>query len=453
MMKINHTKQIIERNQKEKNKAKTNQKQTKNKPKTKQKTNAMPGLTTKKIRENNGYNHTVHRDIVLSAYINDWIMKDRIDFPLWQRDDCWSDEYRVKLIEAILQNHDLPKIFLSKQKGSSSEKFYLLDGGHRTRAISRFMNNEYGVMIDTDNVFYDKVTSGTDRNNRVMNGYEKKIFDSYKLTITIFDGLTEAESRSIFNSLQNAQPMSMADIVNSHESYLIDYLRSLAKFSIDDQHLSKYFDDYKKVLGQSGNSHMLYQLASWWTVCFPPQTNSKAESALAHALKGEKKDTSTCYKYVKNYDEEITDDQKEFFQAQLKRLIRQIFSLKDLKKNIGIAEATSILHANMYVDNFSMDKFIDIVDDLQQYTIQVKASKKHADTKNYVEQKTCDVAAQSLNQKYDFCLSEWKQLKSNLNENGMSKRYGMIKKYSVSLDTDSDGSAFENDSEALEVIS
>jgi len=197
---------------------------------------------------------------------------------------------------------------------------------------------------------------------------------------------------------------------------------------------------------------MLYQLASWWTVCFPPQTNSRVESALAHALKGEKKDTSTCYMYVKNYSEEITEDKRESFQEQLTRLILQIFELKNLKKSIGIAEVTSILHANIYVNNFSMDKFIDLLDDLHQYSKMLTASKKHAATQHYDEQQVCDECSQALNEKYDFRLADWKKIKSNLNTDGMKTRYGIIKDYCVSLDTDSDGPTFENDSEPLSVV-
>ena len=112
--------------------------------------------------------------------------------------------------------------------------------------------------------------------------------------------------------------------------------------------------------------------------------------------------------YVREYNDEITEDQKEFFQSQLTILIPQLFSLKGLKKNLGIAEATSILHANIYVSNFSMDKFISLIDDLQNYSKLLTSSKKKANLKDYEGQQVCDTQAQSLNAKYEYRLSQWK---------------------------------------------
>lgn len=409
----------------------------------------MPGLKSEHIRANNGFQ--VHHDITLSTYINNWIKSGRVTFPKWQREDCWGKtDYRTTLIESILQNHDLPKLFLSKRDGL--ETYYLLDGGHRTRAIHKYIDNEYAIEIDGLMVYYDKITSGSERNNRVMNAYEKDIFDKYKLTITIYSNLSEKEARSIFNKLQNAKPMSMADIVNSHESSLIDYLRSLSNFTINGQHLSVYFDNYKKVLVQSGNSHMLYQLASWWTVCFPPLASSRVSSALAHALKGEKKETSTCYTYVTKYVDDIDAEQKKSFESRLTYLIPLLFELKDGKKSIGIAEATSILHASIYVKNFSMDKFVELIDDLYQYSQLVKASKKAADSQNYALQEEKDDEALELNNKYSKRLSEWKKIKSNLNESSMKIRYDMIVKYCVNQVTNPSQSTFDEDAESLSVI-
>ena len=87
-----------------------------------------------------------------------------------------------------------------------------------------YMDNDYPITIDSIKVYYDETPSQNTRNNRVMTDYEKNIFDNYLLTITIYENLSENEARSKFNKLQNAQPMSMADIINSHESHLVDYL-------------------------------------------------------------------------------------------------------------------------------------------------------------------------------------------------------------------------------------
>ena len=112
-------------------------------------------LSTADIHKNNGEaNYSIHSDIKIIDYISNYVNNDRIDFPKWQRDDCWDDEYRVTLIESIMQKTDLPKIYLSKKVNG---EFYLIDGGHRTRTISSYMKNMFAITIDDDKVFYNSL--------------------------------------------------------------------------------------------------------------------------------------------------------------------------------------------------------------------------------------------------------------------------------------------------------
>ena len=107
----------------------------------------MP-INFSEIQRINGItNFSIHSDIKIINYINNYINNDKIEFPKWQREDCWNDDYRTTLIESILLCSDLPKIYLSKQPDG---RFYLLDGGHRTRTIKDFMDNNYYIIIDDD---------------------------------------------------------------------------------------------------------------------------------------------------------------------------------------------------------------------------------------------------------------------------------------------------------------
>ena len=412
----------------------------------------MSGITSADIQRNNGTaNYSIHSDIKIIDYINNYIRNDRIEFPKWQRQETWPTGYKPTLIESMMQRSDLPKIYLSKNPNGS---FYLLDGGHRTRAIRGYMDNIFSITIDDDKVYYDDTPSQNTRVNRVMTDYEKNVFDNYLLTITIYENLPENEARSKFNKLQNAQPMSMADIVNSHESLLVDYLRSLDTLSINGQHLSTYFDNYKKVLVKSANSHMLYQLSSWFTVCFPMTVDGdRIDSALDHALKGEKKDTSTTYKYIVDHEEVVSRAQKEFFEAHLSNLITQIFEFKDNSKHLSIAEWTSILHANIYIENFNIDKFISFHNNMELFCRIDKESKDQAKANNYEQASQLSVQANNINNRFQNKLSEWKKLKSNLNKNGMKVRYDIMNTYCINVNDDTEQVDHVDDFQPLPVMS
>lgn len=392
----------------------------------------MSGITTLQIKNNNDKIPT-HHDIELSKFIMNWINNGKIEFPRWQREDCWNDYYRVKLIESIMTQTDLPKFYLSKMK--DQDKFYLLDGGHRTRTIKSYINNEFNIIIDDINVYYDTL-KGSLRKNRIMNEHEKSIFDKYYLSITIYENLSEKESRKIFNDLQNCQPMSMADIVNSHESYLVDYLRTLENLSIDGQHLSIYFDNSPK-LPNSSNSGLLYQLASWWTIVFPDgiDEKEKLKESFKWCLKGESKDKSSCYHYIKRYEDEITQKQKEYFEGMISMLIRQIksSSLNDKKErpNIPVGECSSILHANIYIKNFSISKYEEFIKDFLNFQSFSKDCIKYAKENNNIKQIECSRDAENINKKYNgiFTLQTWNR--SNMNTDKMRQRYNTFKEFCV----------------------
>ena len=145
----------------------------------------MPGITSAEIQRINGNaNYSIHSDIKIIDYINNYIRNGRIEFPRWQRDDTWPKHYRPTLIESIMGRSDLPKLYLSKNPNGT---FYILDGGHRTRAIFGFMDNTYPITIDGDKVYYNETPSQNTRNTRVMTDYEKNVFDNYLLTITIYE--------------------------------------------------------------------------------------------------------------------------------------------------------------------------------------------------------------------------------------------------------------------------
>ena len=87
-------------------------------------------------------------------------------FPEWQREDCWKDNYKKELISSIFKGIDLPKIYLGDI--SDKDTVYIIDGGHRSRAISEFMKNEFSIVIDDIEIFYNKTFEKETRNKSIL---------------------------------------------------------------------------------------------------------------------------------------------------------------------------------------------------------------------------------------------------------------------------------------------
>jgi hypothetical protein len=147
----------------------------------------------------------------------------------WQRLDRWSLIYKMAFIFSIIVGNDIPKIMEYTLITDESKKKRILDGGHRTRCISEFINNEFGVKFG-ENYYYWNIGDENPRdisNNKDLPLPEeyKRMFLNYNITVTTYYDLTDSEARDKFNELNHCNPMNNSEVINSHSSLLIDNLR------------------------------------------------------------------------------------------------------------------------------------------------------------------------------------------------------------------------------------
>jgi len=98
--------------------------------------------------------------------------------PEWQRKDCWSLEYKQKLIMSVLKGIDIPKIYIGEVMEPKKKK-YIIDGGHRTRAICEFKNNQFSIIHNGKKCFYDSETEHDTRNIGKLTTDELSKFNDY----------------------------------------------------------------------------------------------------------------------------------------------------------------------------------------------------------------------------------------------------------------------------------
>jgi hypothetical protein len=343
----------------------------------------------------------------------------------WQRDDCWSHEYKKKLIESILSGIDIPKIYIGEIINTDIET--IMDGGHRTRAINGFKNNNFSITINDQEVFFDKEIDQVTRNIRNLSIDEKKTFLSFELTVTTYNNITENDCRKIFNILQNAEPMTVADVINSHQSDLVDYLRNLSNESMIDAQPLKDIVVKNKILKNADNSELLYQLASWFTIINPILNNDDdvEEVAMKYLEKGLTRE-SKCLAYVKEHSKNVSIDIKNHFEAKIAYLMKY----PNINK-MSSADINTFIHAKEWISGFSEEKFNKFLDDASHHsTVKNKSNKKFKEG-NIDEGTKLMEEANNLDSNYDGNLSVWKNSKSSGGSNisGMTKRKNIVEEY------------------------
>jgi hypothetical protein len=389
-----------------------------------------------------------HYDITVSNYLRSF-REGQYDLPPWQREDCWDDEYRKELIKSILEGTDLPKLYMADIIDNESDGISLLDGGHRTRTLNGYINNEYSIPINGKNVFYNNSDGAS--LSEILSEADKKYLDDSKLSITRYDEITTKDARKLFNRLQNAVPMSIADVINSRESPLVDWLRDFKKNGIiNGKMVEHYFNnktDTGKSLPNANNNEDMYQLLSWFTMINPmPEDNEEIGIIATRYLEKGKTKSAMPLKYLKKFDETY-DNVSEGFKTNFIDMITLFLRYLSTKRvKISMADLNTILHSMCHIENVDIDRIDHFQNQLSSYNTKKSAAKKHESNHNYDLSKSLNIEADNLNNMYNGNLLEWIKSRTDggSSERKMRVRLEMIKEHCLQLTTVV-GSELDND--------
>ena len=369
---------------------------------------------------------THSRDI---EWYNDKYNSNRYSLSKWQRDDCWPPEFKKDLILSIINGIDIPKIYIGQIIDTDIET--IMDGGHRTRSINEFIGNEFPIKIGFQDVFFDKQFEQGTRNIRNLTNEEKTRFLRFELTVTTYNNITENDCRKIFNILQNAQPMSIADVINSYQSNLIDYLRGISNnFIINGNPLNELVLR-NKILPKTENSELLYQLASWFSIVNPilHENDDVEENVAMKYLEKGKTRESKCLEYVKKHDMmniPITDEIKRYFEEKIRYLI-----IYPNVNKMHSADINTLLHSKCWINGFSEIKFTEFLNSLNEYSTLKNKSIKEFKNGNIDNGTYLLNEANEMDGNVNGNLSEWKNSKTSGGSNftGMNRRKEIVEVY------------------------
>lgn len=152
-------------------------------------------------------------------------IKDRIDTnPDFQRPPVWYKSQKQFLIDTILRNLDIPKLYWQKT-GRNPDKYAVVDGQQRLRAIWEFRSGEYALARDADPI------DGYDVAGKKYNELPDELrirFDIYPLDVVVVADCEEDDVRDMFLRLQNGTPLKAQEKRNAMSGRMRDFIRELA---------------------------------------------------------------------------------------------------------------------------------------------------------------------------------------------------------------------------------
>jgi len=159
--------------------------------------------------------------IPLKKFIDDYIYRIDLDAD-YQREKIWSRGDQESLIDSIIKDIDIPKMYLMRVRGNDNFDFECIDGKQRMTALLNFVkpDPEEGPPL-TVRVAGDKYTYK--RLQKELPPLAQKI-DDYKLTFVIYPELDDEFLREIFRRLQLGIRLNAGELLKTYTGAMRDFV-------------------------------------------------------------------------------------------------------------------------------------------------------------------------------------------------------------------------------------
>jgi hypothetical protein len=147
--------------------------------------------------------------------------------PEYQRGRVWSLGQKQLLIDSLLSDLDIPKIYLNYLEANNENTFEseVVDGQQRLSAMSEFLRNEF-TLGNTRETINGKQVKG-----KTFDELDEDIKDNisdYMLNVIFLRDADEKERREMFHRLQAGKPLNAAEKRNAILSNMTSFVRGIS---------------------------------------------------------------------------------------------------------------------------------------------------------------------------------------------------------------------------------
>lgn len=130
--------------------------------------------------------------------------KKELIIPTVQRDLVWTTSQKQLLIDSILKDFDIPKLYFRPIIEDGKQKYEIIDGQQRINAIMEFLNDEFALPSDSDP--FDGDTTANKKYSELSSQIQIE-FKSRSLDVVHLMNYTDEEMEETFLRLQNGTPL------------------------------------------------------------------------------------------------------------------------------------------------------------------------------------------------------------------------------------------------------
>lgn len=147
----------------------------------------------------------------------------RIDFDAdYQRENIWSISQQKLLLDSILRNIDIPKLYLVELEGERQFDFECIDGKQRMTTLLRFFKPEYFEEKPLTVRHYEKEFSY--KRFKKEHPTDAKVIEEYELSFAVYKSIDDGFVREIFRRLQLGIRLVSGEMLRSRTGTIRDFL-------------------------------------------------------------------------------------------------------------------------------------------------------------------------------------------------------------------------------------
>lgn len=151
-------------------------------------------------------------------------IRSRIDTnPDFQRPAVWSISQKQLLVDSILREYDVPKMYWRKLS-SKPDRYDVVDGQQRLRAIWSFVDGEFALPANAEPV--DGMATAGCKYDTLEDDLHIR-FDTYALDVVVLEDTDENEVREMFLRLQNGTSLKAQEKRNAMRGKMREFVKSL----------------------------------------------------------------------------------------------------------------------------------------------------------------------------------------------------------------------------------
>lgn len=153
-------------------------------------------------------------------------IRQRIDTnPDFQRPAVWTVSQKQLLVDSILREYDVPKMYWRKLS-SKPDRYDVVDGQQRLRAIWSFVDGEFALPSNAEPV--DGMATASCKYEALPDDLRIR-FDTYALDVVVLEDTDENEVREMFLRLQNGTSLKAQEKRNAMPGKMREFVKSLTQ--------------------------------------------------------------------------------------------------------------------------------------------------------------------------------------------------------------------------------